>query len=167
MSMKPVTWNDILKAVENETKLTKNYSGKDAYDYINEHFDNIKGTDLFYHAGKGKWYKKTVKMVTPPVEVEDPEPLKEVKQKSKIQCVKAPEYKPLKGAAKHENSNIPPMIPDVLPPGKIILIPELKGGCHRRERPKKIIEIYSIEDVIKCVDKNIIGFLPVFKDSAI
>ncbi|MDD5605597.1 MAG: hypothetical protein PHX29_06830, partial [Dehalococcoidales bacterium] len=56
------------------------------------------------------------------------------------------------------------IIPDVLPPGKIVLIPELKGGFHRGDKPKNKIEIYSIEDVMKCIDKNIIGFLPVFKD---
>jgi len=161
MSMRPVTWNDILKAAADGKQLTKRYSGEDAYNYINEHFDTIVGTDLFYHAGKGKWYKKVVKTLKPVENVKDPEPLKDVKQKSKIQCVKAPEYKPLKETVKHEN------VPDAIPPGKLILIPELKGGCHRRERPKKIIEIYSIEDVIKCVDKNIMGFLPVFKDSSI
>jgi len=165
--MKPVTWETILKAAENGTKLTKNYSGKDAYDYINEHFDNIEKTDLFYHAGKGKWYNKTVKTLKPVQNVKDPEPLEEVEQKSKPQCVKAPEYKPPKEIVKHENFNIPSTIPDVLPPGKLVLIPELKGEFRRRERPKKIIEIYSIEDVIKCVDKNVIGFLPVFKDLTI
>lgn len=146
MSMKPVTWNDILKAVEENKQLTKNYSGKDAYNYINANFDTIKGTDSFYHAGKGKWYKK---------KVEVPEPLIEVEQKSKVQCVKAPEHRPVK----------PTMtIPDVLPPGKIVLIPELKGGFRRGERPKNKIEIYSIEDVMKCRNPEIIGFLPVFKD---
>lgn len=153
MSMKPVTWETILKAVENGTKLTKNYSGKDAYNYINKHFDTINGTDLFYHAGKGKWYRKTV---TPQEEVKCPQPLIEVKKKSKVQCVKAPE---------HKSKNVNTTIPDVLPPGKLVLIPELKRGFHRGERPKKIIEVYSIEDVIKCVDRNVIGFLPVFKDN--
>ncbi len=146
MSMKPVTWNDILKAVEENKQLTKNYSGKDAYNYINANFDNIKGTDSFYHAGKGKWYKK---------KVEVPEPLIEVEQKSKVRCVKSPARKSTKPQM---------IIPDVLPPGKIVLIPELKGGFHRGDKPKNKIELWSIEDVMKCTDKNIIGFLPVFKE---
>ena len=99
-----------------------------------------------------------VKTVAPPENVKDPEPLKEIGKKGKIQCVKAPKCKP---------ENVDTLVPDVLPPGKIALIPELTGTFKRGNKPKRIIEIYSIDDVMRCKNPEIIGFLPVFKDSAI
>jgi hypothetical protein len=163
--MKPITWGDILKAVEKNEQLTKKYSGKDAYNYINEHFGNIEKTDLFYHAGKGKWYKKTVKTVTPPVEVKDPEPLKEVehpkKEQNKEETVKEVVInKPSCVKSPVNNTKIP----DALPPGTIEIIPELKGGLHRLGFGNKKIEVWSIDAVIRCTDKSIIGFLPIYND---
>lgn len=60
-----------------------------------------------------------------------------------------------------------PIIPDVKPPSGTGLIPELKGGFNRGIKPKNRIEVYSIEDVMRCTDKNIVGFLPIYKNGII
>lgn len=141
MAKQTFTFYEIRQAMNNGTNVTKSQSGKDAYEAILKKFKTIEPEDRFYHKCSGRWNKKLQG---------NPCEHKLKIEINKPQCVKAPTK-----------------IPDVLPPGTIELIPELKGGFNRRCDGKKKIEIYSIEAVMRCTDKNIIGFLPVYENGVI
>ncbi len=129
------TFDEIKQAMNNGENITKSQSGKEAYEAILKKFPVIEPGDRFYHKCLGRWNKKRVD--SPKEEINKP------------QCVKAP---------------INTKIPDVRPPGTIELIPEIKGGFNRKWDGKKKIEVYSIEAVMRCTDKSIIGFLPVYEN---
>lgn len=138
MSSKPFTFEEIETAKNNNKSLTISQTGLEAWGAVTEKFKNIEPWEMFYHKGNGVWSKR--KGVKPP-------------KNHKVQCVKAPKIK----------NKLPPKIPDVKPPSDAGLIPELKGGFNRGIKEKNRIEIFSIEDVMRCTDKDIIGFLPIYK----
>lgn len=136
-------FEDIVQAKNDGVNITKTQTGEDAYKAIVEKFKDPAPGDMFYYKGNGVW-----------------------RQKRDV-SVKAPKCKNDSKKAGAPATPIPQKInkiPDVKPPESNALIPELKGGFNRGIRPKNKIEIYSIEDVMRCTDKNIVGFLPIYKN---
>lgn len=149
---KTFTIAEIEQAKNTGTKITKTQDGKDAYEAVIKKFKNINPNDLFYYKGSGVWRRKTG-------------------VKKKVRCCKAPKNPEVKKPEKYarsipsvENPKKIPLIPDVRPPEKDKLVPELKGGFNRGIKPKNRIELWSIEDVMRCTDKEIVGFLPIYKE---
>lgn len=136
-------FEEIVQAKNENTNITKTQTGEDAYKAIMEKFKEPGKDDRFYYKGGGVWRQKRK---------DDKKPL--------AQCVNAP--KDSEAITLNHTKNI--KIPDVKPPESDALIPELKGGFNRGIRPKNKIEIYSIDDVMRCTDKNIVGFLPIYKN---
>lgn len=137
-------FEEIAQAKNEGANITKTQTGEDAYKAIMEKFKDPGKDDRFYYKGNGVW-----------------------RQKRDVNRAKVPKCKNIdKGAvsrtAMATKKNI--KIPDVKPPESNALVPELKGGFNRGIRPKNKIEIYSIEDVMRCTDKNIVGFLPIYKN---
>lgn len=143
---KTFTLAEIKQAKDNGLMITKSQSGKDAYESIITKFHTVDPEDRFYHKHSGRWNKKLA-------------PKKDIKN-NKIQCAKSPKNGNL--VASQPTKNI--KIPDVKPPESNALIPELKGGFNRGIKPKNKIEIYSIEDVMRCNNPEIVGFLPIYKN---
>lgn len=163
---KTFTLAEIKQAKDNGLMITKSQSGKDAYEAIITKFHTVDPGDRFYHKHSGRWNKKLAPKNDIKTESGEPEVAKIELTKSgtiknnKIQCAEDPKNN--KAIAPQPTKNI--KIPDVKPPESNALIPELKGGFNRGIKPKNKIEIYSIEDVMRCNNPEIVGFLPIFKN---
>lgn len=138
MSSKPITWKRIKEAKNNSSRLTITQTGEEAYNYIINNFTGITPDSLFYHKEKGVWANRG--RTATKIKVQKPK-------------IKAPKPK-----------TAVTLPPDVKPPKKEGLIPELRGGFNRGITPKNRIEIWSIEDVMRCTDRGIVGFLPIRKE---